>query len=240
MSRFVKLAGQASTGSAATLPEDACFTSVTSKGYKFCDTVNERQACVAPPVVIMNCPNFQPTTTNLLITHNFYNYCCICMDMTLGGTEGTSSYMPCIRLVFNDVLEDCQHVYRILRASCGTCYTICCHSYLFQGICRWTRGGSFNIALFPVTTTRVASSQTGPTVGFNAAVAPTGEANTQSDTCRMMWGCGYLNNCFLCCRPQWCTFNGICLSGSCLSCNYCNIQRSFRIVGHLKQTEEMT
>jgi len=237
MSRFVKLAGQASTGG-VTLPENACFTSVTSKGYKFCDTVNERQACVAPPVVIMNCPNFQPESTNLLITHNFYNYCCICMDMTLGGTEGTGGCAPCIRLVFNDTLEDCQHVYRIIKPSCGDNYVICCHNFIFAGVCRWTRGGSFSLSFFPETTTRVATSTTGPTVGFTSNIATTAEGN--ADNCRMMWGCGWLNNCFLCCRPQWCTFNGICLSGSCLSCNYCSIQRSFRIVGHLKQTEEMT
>ena len=239
MSRFIKLAGQAS-GGATVLPENACFTSLTSKGYNYCDTIEERSACVSPEVVIMNCPDFQPAATNLLLSHNFYNYCCICMDMTLGGTEGTSSYMPCIRLVFNDVLEDCSNVYRTLRASCGTNYTICCHCSIFQGICRWTRGGSFNLALFPVTTTRVATTNTGPTVGFNAQVAPTGEANTQSDTCRMMWGCGYLNNCFLCCRPQWCVFNGICITGGCLACNYCGIQRSFRITGYPKQTEEMS
>ena len=105
MSRFIKLAGQAA-GGGTVLPENACFTSLTSKGYNYCDTIQERSACVSPEVVIMNCPDFQPASTNLLLSHNFYNYCCICMDMTLGGTEGTSSYMPCIRLVFNDVLED--------------------------------------------------------------------------------------------------------------------------------------
>jgi hypothetical protein len=239
MSRFIKLAGQAS-GGATVLPENACFTTVTSKGYNYCDTIQERSACVSPEVVIMNCPDFTPTTSNLLLSHNFFNYCCICMDMTLGGTEGTSGCMPCVRLVFDGVLEDCQHVYRTIRVCGGNNYMTCCHNCLFAGICQFQRGGSFNIAFFPITTTRNATSATGPTVGFNAQVAPTAEGNTGSDTCRMMWGCGWLNNCFLCCRPQWCVFNGICITGGCLSCNYCGIQRSFRITGHPKQTEEMT
>lgn len=235
MSRFVKLAGQASGGAGSALPENACFTSVTSKGYKYCDTTQEKTLCVSQEVTIMSCPDWSPTTTSVLFSHDFFNYCCICLDMFVGSGQATSDHAPCIRFVFDNVLEDCQYVVRTLN-SCNSGVTSCCCNAIGQNACYWQYSGSLHFQFFPTYINRTPTCG-GATVGFTGYYGPQPEGQYMNE--RDRYRCGWLNNCFLCCRPQWATFNGICITYPRLNCNVCGVKQSFRITGFPKQTEDI-
>lgn len=144
MSRYVKLAGQASGGGGYTHPACICQTVLCTPCYKtnFTSTI-DGTACVKPTAgtdwvtIYSLCGTETDYTagTCIALDFDYYNYDAICIDISVGVCCCCSPSQYVILGHSSGYNHCCCYPYHFEMPICGI-GTICCHQHLFASCCQ--------------------------------------------------------------------------------------------------------
>lgn len=240
MSRYVKLAGQA-TGGGFVLPADAGFTSVSSSCYKYCNetVLPSSPAPIENSVVIFSCPDWTPEGTSVFFQHDFSPYCCIELTLSKGMGASYQCVAPFMKLQFGSCLQSSGCAYRFFY-DCNTGQAVCCRGYIHGDITSLSYGGTLRYTFYPYQIG--CANRTQPTVGFHGRTFQNAEGNSScGPTERFNRGPGHVyNQNFPACN-NWCDFCGIhlCNDASNWTANGAGRTNSFKIVGYISSDAEV-